>query len=199
MAWRGQQAWHQARLNSHDNPFDVMTQKPARIPFVEPGTRPELADIERGILAERGRVSILYQALLNSPPLASGWEKLLTAVRNQNTLPADLRELMIIRVAVLNGADFEYHAHVPHALKAGMAQEKIDALRFVAVPMEIYTETEQLLIRLTDAMTRQIVVPNEIMEGLQATFDARGVLEAVATVASYNMVSRLLVALDISH
>ncbi|WP_454056388.1 carboxymuconolactone decarboxylase family protein [Cupriavidus sp. Marseille-Q8015] len=176
-----------------------MTQKPARIPFVEPGTRPELAEIEAGILAERGRISILYQALLNSPPLAAGWEKLLTAVRNQNSLPADLRELMIIRVAVLNGADFEYHAHVPHALKAGMAQDKIDALRLVAVPMEIYTPTEQLLIRLTDAMTRQIVVPEEIMDGLKATFDARGVLEAVATVASYNMVSRLLVALDISH
>ncbi len=199
MARRGRQARHQARLNSYDNLLDVMTQKPARIPFVEPGTRPELAEIEAGILAERGRISILYQALLNSPPLAAGWEKLLTAVRNQNSLPADLRELMIIRVAVLNGADFEYHAHVPHALKAGMAQDKIDALRLVAVPMEIYTPTEQLLIRLTDAMTRQIVVPEEIMDGLKATFDARGVLEAVATVASYNMVSRLLVALDISH
>jgi 4-carboxymuconolactone decarboxylase len=173
-------------------------QHPARVPFIQPGTRPELAEIERTILAERGRVSILYQALLNSPPVASGWERLLTAVRNQNSLPADLRELMIIRVAVLNGADFELQAHIPHALAAGMAQAKIDALQ-QAVPAAVFTETEQLLIDLTDAMTRHVSVPAAIMERMQALFDARGLLDAVATVASYNMVSRLLVALDIRH
>jgi 4-carboxymuconolactone decarboxylase len=173
-------------------------QHPARVPFIQPGTRPELAEIERTILAERGRVSILYQALLNSPPVASGWERLLTAVRNQNSLPADLRELMIIRVAVLNGADFELQAHIPHALAAGMVQAKIDALQ-QAVPAAVFTETEQLLIDLTDAMTRHVSVPAAIMERMQALFDARGLLDAVATVASYNMVSRLLVALDIRH
>jgi 4-carboxymuconolactone decarboxylase len=173
-------------------------QHPARVPFIQPGTRPELAEIERTILAERGRVSILYQALLNSPPVASGWERLLTAVRNQNSLPADLRELMIIRVAVLNGADFELQAHIPHALAAGMAQAKIDALQ-QAVPAAVFTETEQLLIDLTDAMTRHVSVPAAVMERMQALFDARGLLDAVATVASYNMVSRLLVALDIRH
>lgn len=171
---------------------------PARVPFIEPGTRPELAAIEGTIMAERGRVSILYQALLNSPLVAAGWERLLTAVRNQNSLPADLRELMIIRVAVLNGADFELNAHIPHALAAGMAQEKIDALQ-QAAPAAVFTQTEQLLIELTDAMTRDIVVPSAIMDALQSRFDARGLLDAVATVASYNMVSRLLVALDIRH
>jgi AhpD family alkylhydroperoxidase len=171
----------------------------ARVPFITPGSRPELAELERTILAERGRVSILYQALLNSPPLASGWERLLTAVRNQNSLPADLRELMIIRVAVLNHANFELHAHIPHATAAGMAAEKIAELQRPAPALAVFTETEQLLIRLTDAMTRDVKVPSAIMDTLQARFDARGVLEAVATVAAYNMVSRLLVALEIQH
>ena len=55
-----------------------------RIAPITPGTRPELADLENGIAAERGRVSLLYQVLLNSPPLAQGWEQLLTAVRNRS-------------------------------------------------------------------------------------------------------------------
>lgn len=41
-----------------------------RISPITPGSRPELAAIEAGITAERGRVSLLYQVLLNSPPLA---------------------------------------------------------------------------------------------------------------------------------
>ena len=55
-----------------------------RIQPITPGTKPELADIEAGIQAERGRVSLLYQVLLNSPPLAQGWEQLLTAVQKQS-------------------------------------------------------------------------------------------------------------------
>ena len=58
-----------------------------RVPLVVPGTRPELAAIEQSILAERGRISPLYQVLLNSAPIAAGWERMLTAVRNQSSVP----------------------------------------------------------------------------------------------------------------
>ena len=99
-----------------------------RIPLVEPGTRPELSSIEQSIVAERGRVSLLYRALLNSAPLAEGWEKLLTAIRNRSSLPPDLRELAILRVAVLNRAPFEFDAHLPLARNAGVTEEKLAAL-----------------------------------------------------------------------
>jgi len=68
-----------------------MTTDHIRVPLVQPGTRAELADVESRIMAERGRVSLLYQVLLNSGPIASGWERMLTAVRNQTGVPADLR------------------------------------------------------------------------------------------------------------
>ena len=42
-----------------------------RVPLVQPGTRPELAGIEASIMQQRGRISPLYQVLLNSAPLAS--------------------------------------------------------------------------------------------------------------------------------
>jgi alkylhydroperoxidase family enzyme len=83
---------------------------PSRVPPVQPGTDPALADIERSIVQERGRISPLYGVLLNSGPLAEGWEKLLTAVRNRNSVPADLRELVILRVAALNHAPYEFEA-----------------------------------------------------------------------------------------
>jgi 4-carboxymuconolactone decarboxylase len=84
-----------------------------------PGTRPNWPTRKRASVAERGRISPLYQVLLNSPPLAHGWEQMLSAVRNRSTVPADVRELVILRVAVLNRAGYEFDAHVPHALAAG--------------------------------------------------------------------------------
>jgi alkylhydroperoxidase family enzyme len=93
-----------------------MSSDHIRVPLVVGGTRPELKEIEERILKERGRISLLYQVLLNSAPIAQGWEAMLTAVRNKSSVPADLRELMILRVAVLNKASFEFEAHIPHAL-----------------------------------------------------------------------------------
>ena len=171
-----------------------------RVPLVEPGTRPELAEVEASIRAERGgEIVVLYQALLNSPSIASGWEKMLTAVRNRTLVPADLRELVILRVAVLNRAEFEFDAHAPHARLAGVSDEKIEAVRNWPGTKEIFGADEQLVLELTDRMTRDIEVPDSLMARVRMRFDARGTVEIVATVAAYNMVSRFLVALNITH
>lgn len=169
-----------------------------RVPAVEPGTKPELAAIEASILAERGEFPLLYKVLLNSGPIASGWEKMLTAVRKQTTLPADLRELVILRVAVLNRASFEFDAHAPHAERAGVSGAKIEALRELPEVAAVFTDDERLVLDLTDTMTRQVDVPDTLMQRVCERFDARGVVELVATVAAYNMVSRFLVALNIT-
>jgi AhpD family alkylhydroperoxidase len=179
----------------------------ARIPLIEPGTRPELAEVERSIAMERGGISPLYQALLNSTPIASGWEKFLTAVRKHTTVPPALRELVILRIAVLNRATFEFDEHVSPARAAGVSDGKMEAVkRWRAGSREEDTESvdpfdddDRLVLELADAMTRDIEVSDALMKRVAARFDARGVLEIVATVAAYNMVSRLLVALRIQH
>ena len=175
-----------------------MSAPPLRVPPVEPGTRPELAGIEHRILAERGRVSLLYQVLLNSGPIASGWERLLTAVRNETSVPADLRELIILRVAVLNGAAFEFDAHVPHAEKAGVSAVAIAGVRDLTLAHP-YAPLERLVLEVADAMTRDIVLPEALFARLRQHFDAKGLVEVVTTVAAYNMVSRVLVALQVGH
>lgn len=171
-----------------------------RIPPIPPGTRPELAQQEQRILAERGRVSPLYQVLLNSPPIAHGWEQMLSAVRNRNSLPADVRELVILRVAVLNRAPYEFDAHVPHALAAGATQAMVDAMRTVPLAADApLTRAQQVAVRLADAMTREIEVGDALYEEVRALFGVQTQLDLVATVAAYNMVSRLLAALRIGH
>ena len=105
----------------------------ARIKSITPGEKLELADLEAKILEERGRISPLYQILLNAPEIARGWEALLTAIRNRNSLSPAIREMIILRVAVLNKAKYEFDAHVPHALKGGLTESKIEALRQITI------------------------------------------------------------------
>lgn len=171
-----------------------------RISPIRPGSRPELAAQEAQIMAERGRVSPLYQVLLNSPPVAHGWEQMLSAIRNRNSLPAGLRELVILRVAVLNRAAYEFDAHVPHALAGGVSEAAIAATRQAVLPAEAFTADERLVLELTDTMTRDIEVPDALFARVRARFgDGQALVDLTATVAAYNMVSRLLVALQIGH
>ena len=171
-----------------------MTRKP-RVPPIQPGTKPELAALEERIRGARGRISPLYTVLLNSPELASGWEQLFTAIRQKTSVPPELRELVILRVAVLNGADYEFEAHVPHALAAGMTQEQIDRLRRDEIGG--LSALEKLVLQYTDAMTRDLVVPEALYPQLDRHFDAKTLVELTATIAGYNMVSRFLIAMRI--
>ena len=170
----------------------------ARVPPIVPGSRADLAAIESSIASERGQVSLLYQVLLNSAPLADGWRALLTAIRNRSSLPPALREIVILRVAVLNRAPFEFDAHAPLAKAAGVDDGRLAALR-ADVPGAPFTAHERAVIALTDAITRDVQVPDALFEPLRGYFDDRGLVELVATVAAYNMVSRFLEALRIGH
>lgn len=166
-----------------------------RVAPVAPGTRPELGELEARIRGARGRISPLYQVLLHSPRLAAGWEHLFTVIRQQTSVPPALRELVILRIAVLNGADYEFEAHVPHALQAGVSQEVIDTIR--RGEAQSLQGVENLVMRYADAMTRDIQVPDALFDELRRQFDDPTLVELTATIAGYNMVSRFLAAMHI--
>lgn len=167
-----------------------------KVPAIPPGTKTELVELEHKIIQARGRVSPLYQVLLHSQPLTIGWESLLTAIRQKSSLPDDLRELLILRVAVLNKAQFEFDAHAPIALEAGVSNEKIEALKQEDLA-EIFTTEERLALHVCDHMTNDVHVPAHYMHSLAELYNHQFIVELIATIAAYNMVSRFLVACGI--
>jgi AhpD family alkylhydroperoxidase len=173
-----------------------------------PGARlpdaPEDADDEvraaADVLRARrgGELSGLDRLLLHSPPVAEGWSALLGALRNRTTLTPDLTELVVLRVAVLNGADFEWVAHEPAARRAGITEGQLAALRWpVPAADPEFSPVQALVLRFTDASTREVAVPDELVTALREHLDDRQLVELAATVAGYAMVSRFLVALQV--
>ena len=170
----------------------------ARLPNIDPARHPELAELAAQIGKERGRVSQLYGTLLNSPPVAAGWLHLLTAVRRDTKLKGSWRELVILRVALVNGADYEYRSHIPHAQKEGVPQAQIDGLSHWEIS-DAFDKDTRAILAYCDAMTRDIVVSDALFAAIRAFLDDREIMELTALVASYNLVSRFLIALQIGH
>ncbi|QNN56363.1 carboxymuconolactone decarboxylase family protein [Diaphorobacter ruginosibacter] len=170
----------------------------ARIPYAD-AQSPAVKPLADRIIAERGSILHLYQMLLNSPPVAEGWLNYLTAIRQKSSLGGAIREMVIMRVALLNHAPYEAEQHAPIALREGMTQAQLDALGEWQAGTQ-FDARERAVLAYTDAMTRDIQVPDAVFSAVSAHFDAQQLVELTATVAAYNMVSRFLEALQIhSH
>ena len=171
----------------------------ARVPLLDDTSHPELKPLADRIRAERGgRLFNLYRVLLNNPRIAEGWLALFTAIRQESELNGRYRELAIMLVAVLNCAEYEYVQHIPFALKAGLTEEQLDALPDWR-NSNLFEEADRAVLEYAEAMTRSIQVPDPVFAAVARHFDTRQTLELTVTVAGYNLVSRVLEALQVDH
>jgi alkylhydroperoxidase family enzyme len=177
-----------------------------RIPAWTPEQHPQPPDLIDAILARRGgHLLNLDRALLWSEPLARGWNVYMKNVRTGLPTSRKLRELGICTVALLTGASYEYHHHAPDFLKAGGTQGELDALQRVMlgdpctwVNDPELGEVERCVVQYAAQMTQRVHVDDALFAQLQGHFDTTELVEITAAIAAYNMVARLLIALQIS-
>lgn len=171
-----------------------------RVPYL-PEDAGEPADLVAAVRARRGGTLLhLDRMLLQSPPLARGWNAYLSAIRGGLALDPRLRELVICAVGLLNGAPYELHHHAPAFLAAGGTEPQLEALRQdggTFTPGAPFDARERAVLRLATEMTREVLVNDDTFAEVRRILGERETVELVAVVATYNMVSRFLVALGI--
>ncbi len=169
----------------------------ARIPYIEPDKHPELNDLITKIRGQRGgELSHLYGLLLYSSPLAAGWLKIVTAIRKESTVSLADQELVIMLVAVLNKAGFEYKNHAPQALKLGFTQAQFDAIPTWR-DSKVFDQRQRTILEYTETMTREVEVPDALFEAVRKLFDTRAMVELTALISIYNMVTRFTVGMKL--
>ncbi len=157
------------------------------------------SDVAQEVRKRRGGGLItLDRALLYSEPMAAGWNVFLGALRQRCRLDGKLRELAIVRVALLTRAQYEYDQHVTVALQCGASQAQIDALPIWALS-PLLSSVEKAVLAYAEAMTNQIQIADEVFAAVHdALNDEQALVELTATIAAYNMVARFLEAIRIT-
>ena len=170
----------------------------ARVPLITDSEHPELAPLVARLKSARGgRLLNLYRVLLNSPPLAAAWLDFNSAVRFATILDAAVRELAIMRVAIVNGADYQLRIHgARHAAGAGVSAEQVDALSNWR-DATVFSVQQRAVLAYADAMTTAIAVDDAAHLDLCAHFNAQQIVELTVLIGAYNMHTRVVRALGI--
>ncbi|EFW17187.1 hypothetical protein D8B26_003932 [Coccidioides posadasii str. Silveira] len=165
----------------------------------------EKAILQR-VLDRRGEAGLLPLdlALLHSFPVADGWNTFLGAIRTRTSLPVDIREITICRVATLNEAWFEWKHHAPFLAGVGFTEGMMEMIKDAKTPTDaelgaLFSRKQAAVFRYTEAMTRTVKVPDAIFAEMKGLFSEKEIVEITATAAAYNCVSRVLVALDVGE
>jgi 4-carboxymuconolactone decarboxylase len=168
----------------------------ARVPLIREQDHPELAEaIAKYSAGRRGKLINVYRMLLHSPDLAESWFNHSNAVRWKTTLSGRLREIVIIRIGRLADSQYVLRQHIPQlALAEGLTLEDCNELADWPISSR-FSESERAALAYADAMTRDIVVPDEMFDQVKAHFNDREIVELTVLIASYNMNARVMQAL----
>jgi 4-carboxymuconolactone decarboxylase len=170
----------------------------ARVPLLDVEDSPALTDLtDRIRAARRGRVINVYRLLLHSPLLAETWFEHNNAVRWSTGLDGRLREMVIIRVGYLARARYVIGQHVPKlALAEGLTLAECEAVEDWQAS-SLFNERDRAVLAYTDAMTRDVDVPDAVFEPLREFFDDRQIVELTVLIGTYAMHVRVFEALKL--
>ncbi|GJM14597.1 MAG: carboxymuconolactone decarboxylase [Pseudohongiella sp.] len=194
-------------LSAADFPDDIHMDSLARLPqvqredldasgrqafdtYVSPGT-----GYETGL---RGPIGVW----MNSPALAQAMFDVRQRVRYESDRDQRLTELAIISTAREINNQYEYTAHEPLAVAAGLEQEIIDIVRFRrdvddSSGVVGFGETEQVIVKFAREVISEERVSAETFARAIAIFGDEGVMDLTGLIGYYSFVAITLKAFDV--
>ena len=147
------------------------------------------------VASSRGSVRGPNALLLHHPAVAERVSALGAQLRFQGVLSGADRELAILTAGREVEATYEWAAHEPLGLEAGVRPEAIEVLRHQR-PTPGLQPREALIIDTVRALYREHRIPDDLYDRLEAELDRQGLVELVVLAGYYGLVGFVLNAFE---
>lgn len=164
----------------------------ARIPYPNVEDLPEKIRTAAENLPPLNIMKMFLNAPTNAIPLLSFGQSILT----KQELDNHLRELAILRVAHLTGANYEWTQHVPLAKETGVTDAQVEAIPLGA-GADAFNDVEKGVIRFTDEITQNVKVSAETFSALEKHLGPRQMVELALAAGFYGMVARVMESFEV--
>lgn len=156
----------------------------------------EMSEAQRKVYCDiaagpRGGVRGPFNALLRSPDLADRAQKLGEWVRFNSSLPERLKEFAILVTARHWSAQYEWHSHHAHALKAGLDPRLAAELALGKRPSGM-TEEEAAVHDFCKELHEKKQVSDAAYARVVKHFGERGAVDLIGVIGYYTLVSMIL-------
>jgi len=138
----------------------------------------------------------LYATMLNHPVLYTPRLKFGSYLQRDSLLPPKTRELLIMRTAVLTGAEYEWGHHAEPAQKAGLSDEEIRRIKS-GPDAPGWSEEHAALLRAADELRREAFVSDRTWATLAKYYDTKRLIEIIYTSGGYTMTALAINSLGI--
>lgn len=143
------------------------------------------------LLDDEGRFHGPFNAMLTNPRLCDSVQAVGSALRFSGEIPREIFEAIVLMVALERHASYEWYAHAPIALRRGLTDADLDAIR--GRRREDLADTIGAeVIDLVDATLRHEQPSEETVRAVEARFGASGVTEVVVAVSFYDTIAALM-------
>ncbi len=158
-------------------------------PRVVPVPPRELGLLARIVAKVSGRTTgsgpaNLFTTLGQHPRLFRAWLRYSAQLMPFGVLPRRDTELVILRVAWHCRSAYEWHQHVPIALRAGLAPGEVAGVA-VDRPADGCTARQQVLLAVVDELLARRTLSDSTWRAVQAALDTREVIELCLLVGNY--------------
>jgi 4-carboxymuconolactone decarboxylase len=140
------------------------------------------------VAGPRGRVEGPLRVWLSSPGLAERAQELGAFCRYGTSLPPRLSELAILTTGAFWQAGFEWHAHAPIALKAGVPADALEAIRLGQEP-KFAREDEKAVYEFSRELWTKRRVSDATYRRIADLLGNETVVELVAILGYYGLIS----------
>jgi 4-carboxymuconolactone decarboxylase len=161
----------------------------------------EMNDDQRAVHAAivagpRGQVRGPLAVWLHRPGLAARAQALGQYCRYDSSLPQRLSELAILVMGRFWGAEFEWWAHKPIALKAGIDEAVIEAIRTGAEP-PFARDDEATVYAVMRSLNEARRIPAPLYERAMAVLGKDAVIDLVGLAGYYTLISMTINAFEV--
>jgi AhpD family alkylhydroperoxidase len=163
----------------------------------EPAADADLAEMLQRIRASRGHVLNIHRVVGLAPKMLRAQAAYARALREESSLPRDLQELLILRIAQVNDSAYEQSVHRPIAVACGASPDKIAALPDWGASA-LFDARERAALGFIEQAARSGDVDDAVFAALRDAFSPREIIELTALVAWYVGNSRLVRALRVA-
>jgi AhpD family alkylhydroperoxidase len=160
----------------------------ARLPYVDPaGASPEVREALEALPPLNIFRTLAHAETALRPALRLG-----QAILTRAELDPVLRELAILRVARMTGAEYEWVQHVAIGLAVGVRDEQVAALEAGDAQAGCFSAEERLVLRFATELMESDEASEATVSAAREAFSDREVVELVLTCGYYRMLAALM-------